>query len=114
MVSISARAGQVLARAGRRVIFVTPDESAATWTRNTLEFAHIQKRLRELDVRIITGHNLAAFHGDRATLADTWSAKTQEVDCAALLAVTSRLPNDALHAEPRLRRRVTGADTLRC
>jgi len=92
-----------LARAGRRVIFVTPDESAAPWTRNTLEFAHIQKRLRELDVRIITGHNLAAFQGDRATLADMWSAKTREVDCAALLAITSRLPNDALRAELQAR-----------
>ncbi len=90
---------EALRAAGRHVIFVTPADAPAPWTVNTLEFPHIQKRLRELEVDIVAGHNLVAFSGDSAILSDVWSGRRREVVCAGLLAVTSRLPNDALYHE---------------
>jgi dimethylamine/trimethylamine dehydrogenase len=92
--------GSVMAEAvraaGQDVIFVTPADAPAPWTVNTLEFPHIQKRLRELDVRIVAGHNLSAFHGERAAVTDVWAGRVQEIACTCVLSITSRLPHDAL------------------
>jgi len=90
---------EALRAAGQDVIFVTPAESPATWTANTLEFPYIQKRLRELDVEIVAAHNLTGFNGARATLVDVWSGRTRELDCGSILGVTSRLPNDGLYQD---------------
>ncbi len=90
---------EALRAAGRDVVFVTPAESPAAWTVNTLEFPYIQKRLRDLDVEIVAAHNLAGFDGDRATLVDVWSGRTRDVDCASVLSVTARLPNDGLYQD---------------
>ena len=84
---------------GRDVAFVTPAESPAAWTVNTLEFPYIQKRLRELDVEIVAAHNLVGFNGKRATLVDVWSGRTRELGCGSVLSVTSRLPNDGLYQD---------------
>ena len=94
---------EALRRAGREVIFVTPDESPAVWTRNTLEFIPIQKRLRELGVRIVAGHNLSAWDGDAATLVDVWTGIPSRIACASLLTITARLPDDALYQELQAR-----------
>jgi dimethylamine/trimethylamine dehydrogenase len=90
---------EALRAAGRDVLFVTPDESPASWTVHTLEFPHIQKRLRELDVTVFAGTNLIAFDGSRATLADVWSGRTREVGCASALSITARQPNDGLYQD---------------
>ncbi len=88
---------EALRAAGQDVVFVTPAESPAAWTVNTIEFPYIQKRLRELDVEIVAAHNLARFDGAHATLIDVWSGRTREVDCGSVLSVTSRLPNEGLY-----------------
>jgi dimethylamine/trimethylamine dehydrogenase len=88
---------EALRAAGREVMFVTPAESPAPWTANTLEFPYIQKRLRELDVEIIAAHNLAQFDGAQATLIDVWSGQAREIGCASVLGITARLPNDELY-----------------
>jgi len=92
-------AAEALRAAGRDVVFVTPAESPAAWTVNTLEFPYIQKRLRELDVEIIAAHNLARFDGAHATLVDVWSGRTREVGCGSVLSITARLPNDGLYQD---------------
>jgi dimethylamine/trimethylamine dehydrogenase len=90
---------EALRRAGREVMFATPAESPAAWTANTLDYPHVQKRLRELEVGIFTDRNLAAFDGETAILADVWCGKSLELACASVVAVTSRLPNDGLYRE---------------
>ncbi|MBL8551342.1 MAG: FAD-dependent oxidoreductase [Hyphomonadaceae bacterium] len=90
---------EALRAAGREVVFVTPASAPAPWTANTLEFPHIQKRLRELGVRIVADHNLVSFEGAGAALRDVWTGKPMEVACASVLAVTARLPNDGLFQE---------------
>lgn len=94
---------EYLASIGREVIFVTPDDTVAAWTTNTQEYAHIQRKLRELGVRIITGHNILAFCSDHALLADIWSDKTVEIACTSLLSITARLPDDDLYQALQLR-----------
>jgi len=92
-------AAEALRAAGRDVVFVTPAESPAAWTVNTLEFPYIQKRLRDLDVEIVAAHNLVEFDGERATLVDVWSGRTRERDYGSVLSITSRLPNDGLYRD---------------
>ncbi|MCF2515922.1 FAD-dependent oxidoreductase [Sphingomonas sp. G124] len=87
---------EMLRAAGRDVTFVTPAESPAPWTANTLEFPHIQKRLREVGVEIVAAHNLVEFDNEQATLVDVWSGRKRIIDCASVLSITSRLPNDEL------------------
>ena len=87
---------ELLRGAGREVIFVSPDDAVAAWTANTQEFRHVQRRLRELDVKIVTAHNLLGFDGEAARLACVYSDREQRVSCASVLAITARLPNDEL------------------
>lgn len=87
---------ELLRAAGREVIFVSPDDSVASWTSNTQEFRHIQKRLRALDIRLITNTNLVSLDQQGAVLACVYSGKEQRLACASLLTVTSRLPSDDL------------------
>jgi dimethylamine/trimethylamine dehydrogenase len=87
---------ELLRAAQREVIYVTPEDTIASWSANTHEFRHIQKRLRELDVHFVTAHNLAAFDGDGATLDCVYTNRSRRVACASLLSITARLPNDEL------------------
>jgi dimethylamine/trimethylamine dehydrogenase len=87
---------EVLRAAKREVVFVTPDDAVASWSVYTQEFRHIQKRLRELDVRIVTSHNLAAVDREGATLACVYTGRKQRIACASVLTITARLPDDAL------------------
>lgn len=99
--------GSVLAErlraAGREVIFVTPDDAVASWSAYTQEFRHIQRRLRELDVRIVTAHNLVAADRAGATVACVYTGREQRIACASVLTITARLPQDALHQSLLLR-----------
>jgi dimethylamine/trimethylamine dehydrogenase len=92
--------GSVLAEAlhaaGRKVIYVTPDDIVAAWTMNTHEYRHIQKRLRALDVRMITAHNLVEFSGAAARIACVYTGAEQQVSCGSVLMITARLPQDEL------------------
>lgn len=88
---------EVLRAAGRAVHYVTPEDVVAGWTVNTLDYRHIQKRLRELGVELHTGLNVTAFEGQKARLACTYSDREQTLACASLVSVTARLPNDALY-----------------
>ena len=90
---------EVLCAAGCEVTYVTPDDTIASWTANTQEYRAIQKRLRALNVKLITSHNLLAWQGGAARLGCVYSEREQTVDCDAVLTITARLPNDALYHE---------------
>ncbi len=87
---------EVLRAAGREVIYVTPDDAVASWTAYTHEFRHIQKRLRKLEVRLVTSHNLKSFGPEGALLSCVYTDRIQQVPCASVLTITARLPNDEL------------------
>ncbi|HWA47268.1 MAG TPA: FAD-dependent oxidoreductase [Dongiaceae bacterium] len=88
-----------LRKVGLDVVFVTPSDTASPWTSNTLEVIHINKRLRELGVRIVTHHDVVTAASDHVEIACGYGGGTQQVAAKALVLVTSRLPNEALYLE---------------
>lgn len=91
--------------AGCEVVYVTPEDTIASWTANTLEYRAIQKRLHTLGVRTIVSHNLREWRDNKARLLFTYGESEQEVACDALLTITARLPNETLYLELQQRSR---------
>ncbi len=85
--------------AGRAVYYVTPDDSIASWSANTLDYRHIQARMHALGVVQVVASNITAFTGDRVLLEHVWSHKTSELLCASVVTITARLPHDALYQQ---------------
>ena len=84
---------------GFAVTLVTPAATAASWTSYTLEQHRIQARLIELDVKIITSHELKAVSGDRVTLGCIYSGKHRYLEAASIVMVGSRLPQDQVYQQ---------------
>ena len=95
--------GSVLAEAtvqgGATVTVVTPEHSVAAWSTNTLEFRHVQQRLYALGVDQLTSHNIVRAEPGRVRVQHVWSGVLRDIACDAVVAVTSRVPNDALYQE---------------
>jgi dimethylamine/trimethylamine dehydrogenase len=81
---------------GLEVVLVTPAGCVSAWTVNTLEQFAIQKRLLELGVSILANLNLIEFDGNRAALQCVFTGQRSTVPAASVVAVSSRVPNDAL------------------
>ncbi|MCK8482917.1 FAD-dependent oxidoreductase [Aliiroseovarius sp. S2029] len=87
---------EMLADAGKEVIFVTPSSIVSPWSERTLEQDRIQRRLIEKNVRIMPLLTLTGMSDDAVTLACIYSGETRKIACATLVLVTSRMPNDAV------------------
>ncbi|MGH6929778.1 MAG: FAD-dependent oxidoreductase, partial [Dongiaceae bacterium] len=87
-----------LSRRGMAVTIVTPEESASTWTHNTLEHGRIQTRLLETGVTIVANRNVTAFRGDHVETACVFTGRKSAIPCDRVVSVTSRMPNDGLAA----------------
>ncbi|MGH8285076.1 MAG: FAD-dependent oxidoreductase, partial [Steroidobacteraceae bacterium] len=90
---------EALRRAGCEVIIVTPDDTIASWTHKTLDYPHIQRQLHELGVRQVVSHNIVRWRGDGLEVQHVWSDGKAVLECASVVAVTARLPNDQLHQD---------------
>lgn len=90
-------AAEFLARAGRRVSFVTPEDVVAPWGQFTLEYRHVRTRLAELGVAVHVSKGVTGFGHGRLQLEDAWSAERTDLGADAVVTVTARLPNDALY-----------------
>lgn len=88
---------ELLRRAGREVFHVTPDDTIASWSANTLDYRHIQWRMAELGIEPVTSHELVDFSPGALRLRHVWNARERTLPCASVVVVTSRLPDDALH-----------------
>ncbi len=95
----STIADKLRAEQQRAVYYVTPDDSIASWSANTLDYRHIQARMHALGVEQIVASNIQSFKGDRVVLEHVWSGKVSELACAAVVSITARLPHDALYRE---------------
>jgi dimethylamine/trimethylamine dehydrogenase len=84
---------------GFRVTLVTPQSMVASWTEYTLEQHRIQARLIELEVQIITAHELKAVDGDQVTLGCVYSGKHHCIEAASIVMVGSRLPQDEVYQQ---------------
>ena len=85
--------------AGLETHLVTPDPVVSQWTLNNLEQGRIQTRLLEKNVHLITGQILSKAGSDVIQLRCVYSSRVQEMACASLIPVTSRLPDDGLWHE---------------
>ena len=86
---------------GHDVRLVTPAPDISTWTHNTMEQGHIQKKLLELGVELIPHHNLASVHPGAVELACVFTDRRVRHACDTLVLVTERLPNDDLYRAMR-------------
>ena len=84
---------------GFDVTLVTPASTVASWTSHTLEQHRIQARLIELDVKIITNHELKAVSADQVTLGCIYSGKHHHLEVASIVLVGSRLPQDKVYQQ---------------
>ena len=92
--------GAVLAEklrlAGQHVTLVTPADRVSAWTVNTLEQHAIQKRVLDLGIEVRTNRNIVEYDGSEIVLECTYTGRRSTLATAAIVTVTSRLPNDEL------------------
>jgi dimethylamine/trimethylamine dehydrogenase len=88
-----------LRRHGLGVTLSTPVEMVSAWCAHTGERPRIERRLRELDVDIITGHELMNFDGSQALLKCRFTARERKIAARSLVMVSQRSPNDTLYHE---------------
>ncbi|KFL37254.1 FAD-dependent oxidoreductase [Arenimonas donghaensis] len=94
---------ELLAKAGCRVHFVTPEDVVAPWGQYTLEYRHVRKRLAALGVSVHVSRMVAGYSGRRLRLQDAWSEATFELGADGVVSVTSRLPDERLFLSLRER-----------
>ena len=93
-----------LAGGGCTVTYVTPAARPGGWLAHTLEQEPTHRALLALGVTIVTGHRVAAFDGDAATVACEVLGGERSVATDWLLTVTAREPVDELYHALRSRR----------
>ena len=86
-----------LRRAGLDVTLVTPANELSTWTTHTEEQYRIQERILGLGIVVETGTSIAGIGESSATLECIYTGKEREVDAAAVVMTTARVPNDSLY-----------------
>jgi dimethylamine/trimethylamine dehydrogenase len=82
---------------GLDVTLVTANADVSAYCHNTLEQERIQARLIELGVTIIPLHNLAAIEAGEVELACVFTDRRRRLECASLVLVTGRKPEDSLY-----------------
>ena len=87
---------ELLVSEGRRVSLVTPSARVSEWADHTMEQERIQGRLMELGVEPLTSKGLLRAEAGGVQLGCTYTGRESDLECDALLLVTSRLPNDEL------------------
>ncbi|MBV6393331.1 MAG: Trimethylamine dehydrogenase [Anaerolineales bacterium] len=90
---------ELLATNGCEVTLTTPAPTISAWTEYTLERDRIYKRLLDLNVTLLPFHAPASLSGTAVTLSHTLTHAETVLPCDAVVVVTDRLPNDALHRE---------------
>jgi len=88
-----------LVREGHDVTYVTPFDAIAPYTVYTLEFPRLNRTLRRLGVKIVTGHVLTNVAPGNATIAEAWLEEESEIECDTVVLVTQRVSDDALYRE---------------
>jgi dimethylamine/trimethylamine dehydrogenase len=82
---------------GHHVILATPGTEISSWTAMTDEQFRVQKSLLSKGLDFVPAHVLSRWLGQGAELACRYTGRRREIECANLLLVTARRPNDALY-----------------
>ncbi len=91
---------EILRGKGLDVTIVTNASAVSAWTFMNNELAEIRSRMIELGVRIELENTVSAFANGAVELTSIYRDKTvRSIDCASLLVVGARKPNDAIYQE---------------
>ncbi len=88
---------------GLPVMLVTSAEKVSAWGEYTYERQRIERRLVELGVDIVTGHQLMAFNGEDALLKCVYTGRERRLATEAVVMVSQRRPNDGLYHDLNMR-----------
>jgi len=88
--------GELLSAAGYAVTIVTPESVVADWTRYTLEQGHIEARMKQAGIAILTRRNLVRVSAGEVVVLNALTDQ-EEVLPGSLVTITMRLPNDDLY-----------------
>ena len=100
---------ELLLREGREVVLVTPAARLSDWTANTLEQHEIHSRLAAMGAQIVLNRGVAGIGPGCVATNCVFAGMSEEIGCDAVVAVTSRTGNDALHRD-LIERRAEWAD----
>jgi dimethylamine/trimethylamine dehydrogenase len=93
---MGATLAELLAAAGKQVVFVTPAAFVAAWTENTLEQPRFHARLAAVGATIVLSSALTRAGPDGVRFASVYTGDETILEADALVLVTARLPNDEL------------------
>ena len=88
---------ELLVAVGNCVTLVTPANKVAEWSFNTLEQGTIQARLLNLGVDVRVTRGVAAVKAGAVTVTCTYTGRSEDIACEAVVMVTARLPDDQLY-----------------
>ncbi len=83
--------------AGQEVTLVTTESVVSAWTSHTMEQHRIQSRILELGIAVVGSHNLTRIDPAEVELACLYTGRRRTAPAAAVVMVTSRMPNDRLY-----------------
>lgn len=86
-----------LAQSGADVTIATTAASVSEWTGATLEYDHIQLRLRQLGVKIVTNAEIGSIGDGWVDLACVYTSQTDRLEVSTIIPVTSRISHDDLY-----------------
>ena len=99
---------EILRKKGLDVTIVTNASAVSAWTFMNNELAEIRSRMIEIGVRVELENTVTAFAQGSVELTSIYRDKTvRSLECASLVVVGARKPNDALYQEL-----VAGSDKL--
>ena len=107
----SALAEELAAR-GAQVVLATPAAEVAGWTHFSLEYTHIQTRLRELGVEILCNRAIGGVEDGFVDLECVFTGAVLRKEVAAVVPVTSRISEDGLYHELTARQQEWAAHGL--
>ncbi|RLA07032.1 MAG: NADH:flavin oxidoreductase, partial [Gammaproteobacteria bacterium] len=87
---------ELLSAAGYAVTIVTPESVVADWTRYTLEQCHIEERMKQAGITILTRRNVVRVSAGEVVVLNALTDQ-EEVLPGSIVAITMRLPNDHLY-----------------
>ena len=88
---------ELISASGTPVTLVTPSDVVSEWGGFTYDRWRAKTKLLKMGVKIITAHNLLSCDGSLAKLGCQYTGEEMDVDCEAVVLVSSRAPNDKLY-----------------
>ena len=92
---------EALVKQGCTVTIVTPAPQFAGFSQLSLEIRHIQKRMAELGIEVLTLHAVDEVLRGGVRIADVFGTSRRDHTCDAVVMVAGQVPNDKLVKELR-------------